>query len=95
VETNVIAAICSTGELLFSVNHGKTNGHTFMYFLMKLCAHLDGEDIHWRKHTVLMLDNASYHRGVLVASLMDKLRLPILYLGPYHFRMAPIEMIFN
>jgi hypothetical protein len=26
---------------------------------------------------------------------MDELRLPVLYLGPYHFRLAPVEMLFN
>jgi hypothetical protein len=23
------------------------------------------------------------------------MRLPILYLGPYHFKLAPVEMVFN
>jgi hypothetical protein len=26
---------------------------------------------------------------------MKSLRLPVLFLGPYHFRMAPVEMVFN
>ena len=60
---NVVAALCSTGQLLYSVNHGKTNSHTFKFFLLKLCSHLDGENVHWRKHTVIMLDNATYHRS--------------------------------
>ena len=42
-----------------------------------------------------MLDNANYHRGVPVIHLMNSLRLPVLFMGPYHFRMAPIEMVFN
>ena len=91
----MIAAILSTGELWYSANFGKTNSHTFGYFLLKLCAHLDGEDVHWRKNTVIMLDNATYHRCHSVQQLMESLRLPVLYLGPYHFKMAPIEMIFN
>jgi transposase len=42
-----------------------------------------------------MLDNANYHRGVAIQKVMDQLRTPVLYLGPYHFRMAPVEMLFN
>ena len=92
---NLIAALCSTGELLYSVNVGMTNSHTFGLFLSKLCDHLDTEDALWRKKTVIILDNANYHRGVPTIELMKALRLPILYLGPYQFRMAPIEMVFN
>jgi len=42
-----------------------------------------------------MMDNAPYHRSVLVREHMKSLRLPVLFLGPYHFRMAPVEMVFN
>ena len=92
---NIIAAMCSTGEIWYTANCGKTNSETFCFFLLKLCGHLDSLDIHWRKNTVIMLDNAAYHRGVETQKVMDQLRLPVLYLGPYHFRMAPVEMLFN
>jgi hypothetical protein len=26
---------------------------------------------------------------------ISRLKIPILYLGPYHFKLAPIEMFFN
>lgn len=59
----MIAGLCSTGELYYTVNCGKTNAQTFGFFLMKLCDHLDQKDHNWRKNTVIMLDNANYHRG--------------------------------
>ena len=92
---NIIAAITSTGQLMYTVNCGHTNSFTFGYFLLKLVAHLDAECMSWRKTTVLMMDNASYHRGPHTRSLMDRLRVPVLFMGPYHFRVAPIEMVFN
>ena len=91
----MIAAVCSSGELLFTVNLGKTNSNTFSFFLVKLCLHLDYEDAGWRSRTVIMMDNANYHRGVPVRELMRTLHMPVLFMGPYHFRMAPIEMVFN
>jgi transposase len=42
-----------------------------------------------------MMDNAAYHRAVSAKEFMMAMKLPILFLGPYHFRMAPIEMVFN
>jgi len=47
-EVNLIAALCSTGELMYTVNIGKTNRFTFGFFLSKLCSHLDSEDPNWR-----------------------------------------------
>jgi len=42
-----------------------------------------------------MLDNANYHRGVATQRVMRHLHVPVLYLGPYHFRLAPVEMLFS
>ena len=87
--------MCSTGEIWYTVNCGKTNSETFSLYLIKVCARLDSLDLHWRKTTVFMIDNAAYHRGVATQKVMDQLMIPVLYLGPYHFRMAPVEMLFN
>ena len=91
----MIAALCSSGEFMYTINSGKTNSNTFGLFLTKLCEHLDHQDRHWREHTVLMMDNAGYHRGKPVKQLMQQLRLPVLYMIPYQFQMVPVEMMFN
>ena len=44
---------------------------------------------------VIMLDNAPYHRGGNVRGKMADLKVPLMYLGPYHFRMASIEVFFS
>ena len=59
---NIIAGISSYGEFFFTVNQGKTNGITFLYFLTKLISELDSIDSEWRRNTVIMVDNAPYHR---------------------------------
>jgi hypothetical protein len=91
---NLIAALCSTGELLYTVNCGITNSHTFSFFLFKLILYLDGLDSKWREHSVIMLDNAPYHRSNVVKKVISDLKLPVLFLGPYDFHLAPIEMAF-
>ena len=38
---NIIAAITTTGQVLYTVNRGRTRSSTFCLFLSKLIAHLD------------------------------------------------------
>ena len=66
-----------------------------MYFLCKLVNVLDSVDTSWRENTLILLDNAPYHRA---QSIMDKyldLALPIMFLGPYHYRIAPVELMYS
>jgi len=41
-----------------------------------------------------MVDNASYHKSRENLERYEKLGIPMLFLGPYHFRLAPIELMF-
>ena len=44
---------------------------------------------------MIMLDNAAYHRSGEVKKKLQELKVPLMYLGPYHFRMAPVEFFFS
>jgi hypothetical protein len=60
---NIIAAITSDGRAIFTVNRGRTRSTTFCLFLAKLVAHLNEESPDWRRNSVVMIDNAPYHRS--------------------------------
>jgi hypothetical protein len=92
---NVIFGISNVGEFFYTVNCGRTNSDTFFYFVMKVVDKLNNDDLDWRENTIFMLDNASYHRGQISQDRFEKHRIPILYLGPYHFKLAPIELMFS
>lgn len=62
---NIIAAISNKGEFYYTVNQGKTNCLTFTLYLSKLVDHLELVDRKWRDNTIIMIDNAQYHRGAL------------------------------
>ena len=64
-------------------------------FLLRLVKELTIREPNWREHTVIMLDNAAYHRSAFVKRKLADLGVPTLYLGPYHFKMAPVEMFFS
>jgi transposase len=41
-----------------------------------------------------MLDNAAYHKSKLIYEFYTRANLPIMFLGPYHYKMAPVEIFF-
>ena len=40
-QISMIAAISTAGRVLFTINQGKNTSTTFLYFIVKLCSHLD------------------------------------------------------
>ena len=92
---NIICALASSGEVCYTVNSGKTNSDSFGWFIVKMVEHLDGQDHDWRKRTIIMVDNAQYHRSDSTRKLIANLNIPWLFMGPYQFRVAPVEMMFN
>jgi transposase len=42
-----------------------------------------------------MIDNAGYHKSRYVQDKILKMKIPLMFLGPYQFRLAPIEMFFS
>ena len=80
---SIIAAVSSNGDFMYTINSGKNNSSTFMLFLIKLSNYLDSIRPNWRSNTILMVDNAPYHRSKLIMSKYEQLKVPILFLGPY------------
>ena len=63
-------------------------------YLTELVRMLDSEDKHWRKDTVIIWDNASYHSSERTKSLLETLKIPLMFLGAYSYDMAPAELLF-
>lgn len=63
--------------------------------MAKLCKHFDKIDPSWRDSTIVMMDNAAYHRTAERLGHFERLRIPIMFLGPYHYKMSPVELYFN
>jgi hypothetical protein len=80
---SIIAAVSSDGKFMHTVNSGKNNSHTFMLFLIKLSNYLDTINPKWRQNTIIMIDNAPYHRSKLMMDNYSGLKVPIMFLGPY------------
>ena len=91
---NIIAAITSDGRMYFTVNRGRTRSSTFCLFIAKLIAQMDAEDPAWRENSIILIDNAPYHRSKETRDFIGSCKVPLMFLGPYQFAMAPVEKLF-
>ena len=73
----------SDGRLMYTINSGKNNSGTFTLFLVKLSNYLDSVNPQWRQSTIIMVDNAPYHRSKLTIEKQAALKVPLMFLGPY------------
>ena len=94
-QVSLIVGVSSNGDVFYTANRGSNTGKTILLFMLKLIKVLNRHDRHWRDNTVILMDNAPYHRGFAFAEQMRILNVPLAYLGPYQFRMAPVEMSFS
>ncbi len=90
-----IAAIDNRGASYISLGTANTDSAVMITFLVELAKQLDMEDPYWRDNSVVLLDNASYHRSAETRSAIKKLGMPTIYSGPYSYISAPIELYFG
>ena len=65
-QVNMIAAVSSRSEFFFTLNVGRTNSKTFLLFMVKMVAYLDKTQVDWRASTIILIDNAPYHRSAYI-----------------------------
>jgi hypothetical protein len=90
----MILAVSSTGRVLCTYVKGSNNQTTLMMFMNSMVGILDSEDANWRERTAFVLDNSTYHQGKGFKEYMEKLRVPLIFTGPYSFDGSPVERIF-
>ena len=92
---NIIAALSSDGDAFFTVNQGYNTTLTLKLFLSKLLPLLQAKYPDWRSRIVIVLDNATYHKSKDMLEFFDNQKIPVMFLGPYQFSLAPVEKFFN
>ena len=89
-----IAAIDTEGEVYMSLSIVATDEDTFRLFVSKLAEKLDTERPGWKKDTVILLDNASYHGSKLTRKFFAYHGIQTMYTGPYSYSAVPVELFF-
>ena len=44
---------------------------------------------------MIVLNNPHYHRSRVMTAWCRELKLPLMFLGPYQYSMAPVELLFS
>ena len=91
---SMFAAVDSDGNIFYSVSQANNDSSTMSIFTEQLCAMLDERRRGWRKHTVILIDNAPYHASKEAMQMYEQLKVPIMFMGPYSFDVAPCELLF-
>ena len=92
---SILAAIDNYGAAYISLGTSTTDSGVMIGYFYELCKTLDGENSLWREETVILLDNAPYHRSAEVRAAIKKLGMPVIFSGPYSYISAPIELYFG
>ena len=65
-----------------------------MQFLGRLSQQLEKEDANYKHNTVILMDNASYHRSEHTRAYCDRLGLQLMLSAPYSYAGSPVELFF-
>ena len=55
---------------------------------------LDNENRNWRRNTVIMLDNATYHKCQSVLEIFENTETAVIFTGPHSYDASPCELYF-
>ena len=84
----------TAGQVYFAVSQSTVDSEVFKAFMLRLAAILDFEDPDWRANTVIIADNAGYHRSADTLEALQVLDVPVLATGPYGYDASPCEKLF-
>ena len=91
---SMIMALDTLGNLYATFTQVNTDSNIMAIYMRDLVRKLDRERPQWRLDTVITMDNAPYHVSTGTMSIMKELQVPIMYLGPHSYNVAPVEMLF-
>ena len=91
---SLILAVDTLGHCYASITQSTTNSRMFKMYLTHLAKSLDKDRPGWREDTILLLDGATYHTCDETLVHMKQLQLPVMFLGPASYNVAPCELMF-
>jgi hypothetical protein len=91
----LIMAHDSNGELFMSLSQSNTDNLFFQLFLKHLVELLDVKRPSWRATHVFLLDGAGYHTQDETLEQIVRLKIPVIFSGPYSYDAAAAELAFG
>ena len=90
----MIIGLDTRGKVYLTLARANSNAALMKIYLHQLVKTLDAERADWRKDTVLLFDNATYHHSSATRDVYQSLQIPVIFSGPNSYDTAPVELWF-
>ena len=75
----LLASIDTDGRIYFALSHANTDANTMSLFINYLVRQLDVDIPDWRNDSVMLLDNAAWHKGDEIIGVLRGLKIPLMF----------------
>jgi predicted XRE-type DNA-binding protein len=90
----LVAAVDNNGEAWISLSQGNSTTGSTIAILCDLVEELNSEDDNWRENTVIVFDNAPWHKSKRMLEAIECMAVPVLFASPYSPALCAIENYF-
>ena len=90
----MIVGLDTNGQIYLSLAQANSNVSLMKIFFHALVKKLDAQSPHWRRDTIILLDNASYHTSSATLKVLEELGVQVLFTGPHSYSASPVELFF-
>ena len=91
---SLIACVSSLGRICFAMTWGTVNSEVMKVFFDALFHELSQRNSDWKQKTVILIDNAPWHRSKATRSYLDEKGIQLMFTAPYSFSHCPVELLF-
>ena len=90
----MLVALDTDGRIWAALTQASTDADVMTMFLQYLTRRLDADTPGWQENSTILLDNATWHTSAVMKERLVKMRLPVIFSGPYSYAAAPAERVF-
>ena len=90
----MIVGVDTFGNSFVTLTQANSNSSIMQIYFIHLVKKLDKLNSRWREKTVILLDGASYHNSKTTIQIFEQLKIPVMFLGPHSYNVAPAELYF-
>ena len=91
---SMVVALDSEGAVKITLLQANSNSQVMELFFSNFIRMMDDRNRYWRKHHVILMDNAPYHTSNAMMEFYKEHDLPIMFTGPHSYSASPVELYF-
>jgi hypothetical protein len=91
---SMVVALDSEGGVKITLLQANSNSSVMELFFSNFIRMMDDRNRYWRKHHIILMDNAPYHTSNSMMEFYQVHDLPIMFTGPHSYSASPVELYF-